>query len=289
MTEMETAATYAELLESVRRRLRGRVESPAKEAERLIAEAGGPAGHQILVRPAQPVDRDVAALVEAWSQRRAEGVPFAYVVGLCEFYGRRFEVGPEVLIPRMETEVLIEVSLRRCPLGAWLDVGAGSGAVALTLAMEQESPSTLFASDVSAAALRVARRNVARHDLGERVHLIRTDLLSGLTGLPRLTGIVANLPYVSEEEWWRLEEGVRKHEPRSALVPGGGTARDLRRRLINQARAVLVEDGCIALEVGAGQAGEARADLLEARFCDVTIDVDLSGVGRIVSGRWNRR
>jgi release factor glutamine methyltransferase len=136
--------------------------------------------------------------------------------------------------------------------------------------------------DVSLAALEIARTNVRRHRLGGRVRLTAGDLLAGIEPLPRFEALIANLPYVEPDEFWRLPPAVRDFEPATALTPPEGAA-TIRRRLLQAAVKVLNSGGWIALEVGAGQAGAARSDLLSSGFRRVEILNDYAGIGRIVS------
>ena len=200
--------------------------------------------------------------------------------------GDAFAWGPGVLIPRPETEHLVEVALERCPAGPLVDVGTGSGIVALTVALENDArQSPVLGIDCSAAALDHARRN--RELLGPAdVAFVRGDLLAPLRSAPCLAGVLANLPYVEPRDLALLAGDVRDHEPEMALVPRGERPASIRRRLLEQAARRLIPGGLLALEVGAGQAGQARDDLLAHGFREIGIHNDLAGIGRIVSAAW---
>ena len=207
--------------------------------------------------------------------------------GSQEFYGREFKVNRDVLIPRPETEILVERVLEELSAGVLVDVGTGSGAIATTLACEARSLDLqIVAIDRSLAALAVARENAENLAGARRIRFLHADLLSAIGGASRLHFVVANLPYVSENEWGRLQREVRDFEPKAALVPSQESTSALRRRLIRQCCERLVASGRVYLEVGAGQAGLARQELLAAGFRRVQIVNDYAGIGRVVTGQW---
>ena len=239
----------------------------------------------VVLRRSQSLTGDQLAAVERFVERRLTGEPLAYIEGVREFYGRRFRVDPRVLIPRPETEHLVEEALACFEGGVLVDVGTGSGAVAITLALETtQGNSTVLGCDLSAGALEVARGNA--QELGaRRIHWLQSDLLSGVSATTELAGVVANLPYVASHDVSILPRDVVEFEPSLALYPQGRSVAGIRRALLQQACRRLRRDGFVALEVGAGQAGQARDDLLAEGFRQVTIGNDLAGIGRIVAGR----
>jgi release factor glutamine methyltransferase len=206
-----------------------------------------------------------------------------YLTGARGFYHLNFYVTPDVLIPRPETEHLIEAALvwGRDRAGLRIaDVGTGSGAIAITLARHLPG-SRVWAVDVSAAALDVARNNASRHGVADRIAFVLGDLLEpAITAGQRFDLIAANLPYIPSAELDTLE--VVKHEPRLAL-DGGADGLDVIRRLLDQASRVLADEGLILLECAAGQ-GERVAALSRAAFPDAAVDVipDLAGHDRVV-------
>lgn len=275
-----------ELIAKVRDRLRGRVDSAALEAELLVAAAVGCERGQLARRAASDAGESAEEAAFDLAARRLRGEPVALLVGAREFFGRRFAVRPGVLVPRPETEHLVEVALAAGPRGTWADVGTGSGAIAVTLALERRGALRCLALDISPHAAECARGNARALAAGGQVDVVRGDLLECVAPRPGvLAGIVANPPYVEPGEWGRLPPEIRLHEPRLALVPGLEGSRGFRRRLIGQAAARLAAGGFLALEVGAGQAGDAREQLLAAGFRGVEIANDLAGIGRVVSGR----
>jgi release factor glutamine methyltransferase len=223
--------------------------------------------------------------------RRAAGVPTQYLTGRQEFWGLEFEVTPAVLIPRPETEHVVEVALDR--LGdrkdhalRIADVGTGSGCIAVALAHEFPR-SEIFATDISPAALEVARRNATRLAVAERVHFVEGDLLqpirAHLSSLEFLDLVVSNPPYIAREEQAQLPREVREHEPHTALF-AGLTGVELYSRLIREAEEVLGENGIIVLELGYNSLEHVQSIFsASAQWADVSVQNDLAGIARVVS------
>ena len=237
--------------------------------------------------------------------RRVAGEPTQHLTGKQEFWGLEFEVTPAVLIPRPETEHVVEVALER--LGAAgikidmktgapsprlriADVGTGSGCIAIALAHELPH-AEVFATDISVAALHVARCNGARHRVDDRVHFVETDLLEGISlsplaaaGSPRLFDlIVSNPPYVARDDAATLEREVREHEPETALF-GGPTGIEIYARLIEQAGALLRPGGNLVLELGYCAADSVRAILAaQPGWANICITNDLAGIPRVLA------
>ena len=204
-----------------------------------------------------------------------------YILGEQEFYGLRFEVSPAVLIPRPETEHLVEAALARltADIPARLaDVGTGSGAIAVALAHERPLVE-VDALDLSQPALQIAARNAAAHGVANRVRFLESDLLAAVAG-ERFAMIVSNPPYVPESEL--LEPQVRDWEPASALY-AGPRGLSIYERLIPQAREALEPGGWLLLEIGHGQQ-PALAGLL-AGWCEVAFEQDLQGIPRVAIAR----
>lgn len=211
---------------------------------------------------------------------RLKGKPTQYITRRQEFFGREFVVSAEVLIPRPETEHVVECALRVAH-GARriLDIGAGSGALAVTLALEGARDVTV-ATDISAPALRVARENARRH--GARVALVRTDIAAGLRGPFDL--IVSNPPYIPEAEIPHLQPEVRDWEPRLALA-GGADGAAAYRRIVPEAERLLCPGGWLVLEIGFQIEAAVRA-VFGPSWEDVTTGFDLAGLPRVISARY---
>ncbi len=220
-------------------------------------------------------------------ERRCLRIPLQHLTGVQEFYGRTYRVSPAVLIPRPETEVLVEAALRlTAALGSPLvvDVGTGSGCIALSVAAEQEN-ARVAASDISSEALRVARDNARQLGLDARVLFYEGDLLDALpTNLGPLDVVLSNPPYVDPNEKDELMPEVADHEPPVALYPAGD-ALTVYRRLAPMAHARLAPRGILAVEVGLGQARAVSALLESSSFETEEVLDDLQGIPRVVIAR----
>jgi release factor glutamine methyltransferase len=234
---------------------------------------------------------------------RASGVPTQHLTGHQEFWGLEFEVTPDVLIPRPETEHVIEVALDRLgaasggsapPNNAALriaDVGTGSGCIAISLAHELPS-AMITATDISAPALEVARRNATRHGVAQHIEFVECNLLDTLLHESRVTShesrpldvIVSNPPYIARREAATLPREVREHEPESALF-GGETGTEMYAPLIAQAGTLLKPGGILVLELGYNSAEHVSRLLNTPAWSDVAITNDLAGINRVASAR----
>lgn len=278
--------TVGELVREGRDQLRAvRVEPPGRESSRLLGHLLGLGESQVLSRDADAVPPEVEREFRALLARRKAGEPMAYLTGAREFYGRSFRVDPRVLIPRPETEHLVELALASVDAerARVLDVGTGSGCLAVTLAAERPRWSVL-ATDLSVAALAVARDNARRHGVSARVRLAAADLTSGLTleALDGLDLVVGNLPYVEEQVVPHLSVDVRDYEPRLALAGGGIDGLGTYRRLFDEL-AALRDGAVVALEFGLGQEDAVTsAAVAGGRFEVTRRGRDLSGIERNV-------
>ncbi|CAA9491710.1 MAG: Peptide chain release factor N(5)-glutamine methyltransferase [uncultured Solirubrobacteraceae bacterium] len=252
-------------------------ETPRLDAEVLLAAAMGVSRAAIVANPSAELEPDHAWQFAEWARRRRSREPVAYILGVKGFRRIDLEVDRRVLIPRPETEHLVEAALE-LPSGARVvDVGTGSGAVAL--ALKDERPDLeVIATDASPDALDVARANARR--LGLDVTLLEGDLLAPVAG--PVDAVVSNPPYVAEEERARLPADVIGHEPGEALF-AGADGLDLIRRLIPAAAALGAR--VVALEVGWTQAPAVAELLSAAGFAETAIVADLAGIDRVVVGR----
>jgi len=249
------------------------VETPRLDAELLLAEATG------IDRASFAADPEVAVVPAAGRRfgevvrRRLRREPVAYIVGRKGFRGIELAVDRRALIPRPETELLVELAVELEPR-TLLDVGTGSGAVALAVADELPG-AEVTATDLSPGALELARGNASRLGLDGRVKFV-----AGAAPSERFDLVVANLPYVREAEWSELAPEITDYEPREALV-AGGDGLDAIRGLLAEPPAC----DAIALEVGAGQAASVSRLVSEAGFAEVETRSDLAGIDRVVLGR----
>lgn len=249
---------------------------PAAERLILLCWALGSDRAEVYRRPHEPVPAAAAVRLDAAVRRRAAGWPLQYVTGEAWFWSHKLRVGPGVLVPRPETETLVDAALERLQGGGRVaDIGTGSGAIALALAGERPDLE-VTAVERSPRALRYARQN-----LGPEVRLLRGDLLQPLTAPQDV--IVSNPPYVSAAEYGDLAPDVRR-EPRTALV-GGRDGLSVLRRLARGAGQHLRPGGWLLVEIGAGQ-GEAVQEIFAAEgFGDIFLRTDLAGLARVVGGR----
>ncbi|MCI0419870.1 MAG: peptide chain release factor N(5)-glutamine methyltransferase [Acidobacteria bacterium] len=218
---------------------------------------------------------------------RRRGTPLQYLLGRQEFRGLEFEVTPDVLIPRPETELLVETALERFPIGEprIADVGTGSGCIAVAVANAMLG-ARLFATDLSEAALKIARRNASRHSVSERIQFLQGDLLLPLEPLDleeKLDCVLSNPPYVAERDLPALQKEVREWEPRMALV-GGPSGLDIYKRLLPQALRFLKPGGTLIMEIGYNMQA-AITGLFDASWNLEAMREDFSGIPRIVAAR----
>lgn len=292
---VETGATLGHSLRAARGRLHAAgIEDAEIEAELILREALREAGgdtrswaylfQRLNEIPTESQTRKLDALLA----RRLAREPSAYITGQREFRGLELSVTPDVLIPRPETELLVDQGLavlaampsQRPPIVA--DIGTGSGAVAIAMALER--PDTfVLGTDVSWAALAVARRNAERHGVQRRIDFRHGDLLQPVHDYVDL--IVANLPYVTTGDWAGLAPELREHEPRLAL-DGGNDGLDPIRALLHQAPSYLRPSGAVCLEFGIGQRDAIIAAAASA-FPHASIDVldDFGGIPRVLTVR----
>jgi release factor glutamine methyltransferase len=265
-------------------RARG-MESPRLDADLLLASALGTTRVQLFVDARRPLSAEELARFRELVKRRRTREPMAYILGSREFYGRTFKVDRRVLVPRPDTEALVEASLERTRGVSMsmraLDLCTGSGCVAITL--ERERPTSLvFAADASEAALAVARDNALR--LGAtRVAFRLGDLYGALEPGLRFDLVTANPPYIATGEIEQLQPDVRDFEPRQALE-GGADGLSLLRRVVADGTAHLVPGGVLAVEVGAGQAPAVEALFASAGFAAIERRRDYARIERVVSG-----
>jgi len=252
-----------------------------RDAELLLMHALGCDRAYLLTHPEMRMTAEQAALYQAWLARRARHEPVQYIVGEWEFFGLKFRVTPDVLIPRPETEHLVEAALARVDHDQPVriaDIGTGSGAIAVALAHALPL-ARVTALDISKAALEVAQGNAQRHGLEDRIRFVASDLLGAVSG-EQFDMIVSNPPYVAENE--ELEAQVRDYEPTSALF-AGPDGLDVYRRLIPQAQMALKAGGWLLLEMGQGQR-DALAQLLR-EWDDVGFVADLQRIPRVACAR----
>jgi release factor glutamine methyltransferase len=285
-TDEGRALAVTDLIRQGARRLaQAHVENPRLDAELLLAEAAGVTRANLFAGSIE-LDDETQRRFEALIGRRAGREPLAYITGRKEFYSLEFELGPGVLVPRPETETIVDVALKfingrvNCRL---LDIGAGCGAIALAI-ISNASGVRVVAADISTDALAIAHRNAVRLRLESRVRFVHADCWDTLDGgepLGRFDIVVSNPPYVCDSEIARLEPEIRDFEPRVAL-DGGPDGLDFYRRIVAGLGDHLFDSGAVILEVGAGQADAVASILHAAGFAGAGVSNDLSGIARAV-------
>ncbi len=265
------------------------VQAPQLEAQLLLGLAIGLPRVVILrgddIQPNQQQARELERLVSERERR----VPLAYLGGMQEFYGLTFEVTPAVLIPRPETELLVELAIRHLsgrPGPLIVDAGSGSGCIGISAAVHLPHARGVGV-DLSEVALAIARKNAVRNGVADRVTYVRGDMLDPIAG-GSVDLVVSNPPYIPTAELPGLQPEVRDYEPRMAL-DGGEDGFDFHRRLLTQAKRVLKPRGIIGIEVADGQALRLASLFHQAGFAEVNIHRDLAGIERVVEARFGPR
>ncbi len=289
---MPPSLTIAETLKRASEQLRAAsVPNDILDAQTLLAHALNKDRTYLIVNFNQPLSDDLTTEYESLMARRAAGEPVQYITGQQEFFGLEFEVTPDVLIPRPETELIIEEVIRLVQQKAaihpdWhpviVDVGTGSGCIAVTLARELETicdEATIIATDISATALQITRRNAAKHGLAERIEFREMNLLDDFPAQPFADFIISNPPYIAESEMPGLPREVRDWEPRGALTDFADGL-SFYRRLLKDAPALLNAGGHLMCEIGCGQAEAIRAMTDEKVWDEVRILADLQAIPR---------
>jgi len=272
-----------EVLRGTERYLADRgVENPRLNAEHLLAHALGLKRMELYLQFDRGLTETERAPLRDLVKRRGAREPLQHILGTAEFHGRIFTSDKRALIPRPETEQLVELArelAKAHPTPTLLDIGTGSGVIAITLALELPS-ATLHATDLSPEALALAAANADRHQLTDRIVFQQTDLLP--PGDTKFDLIIANLPYIPADDIATLSPEVR-HDPITAL-DGGPDGLDLIRRLIDTVSDRLAPGGALLLEIGAGQADAVNALLSARKFRDISLRPDYSNIPRFAVG-----
>ena len=254
------------------------VESPRLNAEHLLAHVLGKKNRiDLYLEFERPLGEKERAPLRDLVRQRAEGRPLQHLLGTVEFLGHAFATDARALIPRPETEQLVELVLAAGDFERALDVGTGSGVIALSLALKRPEAS-VTGCDISPDALALAKENAARHGLAERVRFVESDLLTTISGPVDL--IVANLPYIPQAEIRELSREVRR-DPALAL-DGGADGLDLIRRLVGGTPAVLSPGGTLALEIGHDQSERVCGLLSAQNFRDISPRRDYQNTERFI-------
>jgi len=274
--------TVLEVLNAASEYLRKKeVESPRLNAEHLLAHVLGKKNRiDLYLEFERPLGEGERAPLRELIRRRSEGIPLQHLLGTVDFLGNIFATDARALIPRPETEQLVEIVIAAGPFEKIADIGTGSGVIAVSLALKFPH-AAVTACDISPAALDLARENAERHKTTELITFCESDLVGSLAG--PFDAIVANLPYIPQGEMASLSREVR-HDPDLAL-DGGPDGLDLIRRLAGEAASKLAPGGLLALEFGHGQAGQVFEILSSHNFRDISRRRDYQNIERFLTAR----
>lgn len=262
------------------------IQTARLDAELLVAHALGIDRVRVYMDLDRPLTPDELGAIRELVARRRKLEPIAYILGRKEFYGRSFEVGPEVLVPRPETELVVERALALLPEGSdarVLDLCTGSGAIAISVALERPGV-RVDATDVSTAALALAARNAAAHGASDRVRFLEGDLFAALDPDARYALVLANPPYIADAEVATLAPDVAAWEPHLALA-GGPDGLAIVRRIVEGAPRALEPGGSLVFEIGKGQALAVLTLLAGPAWSEARAHQDLARIERVVEAR----
>ncbi|MDT7689252.1 MAG: release factor glutamine methyltransferase [Acidobacteriota bacterium] len=283
--------TIADALREAATRLRvAGLDEPRREAGSLLSHTTARDSAFLITHADEALTAEQLTTFRASVERRAAGEPFQYIAGRQEFYGLEFEVNADVLIPRPETELLVEKTLellKNVDAPLICDVGTGSGCIAVSI-LHARTDARGFALDISTEALRVAGRNAARHGVRERMQLVVSDGFDALGADEhreiRFDLIASNPPYIAEEDVEGLQREVREHEPRVALTPGGDGLSVIR-MLLAEAPQFLKPGGHLLIEIGFDQHEQVAALIAPRVWTLLDVHRDLQGIPRTVALR----
>jgi release factor glutamine methyltransferase len=263
------------------------VPTPALDAQVLLAHCIGRDRSFLHAHPECEFSDAEARMFRLLVARRMNREPVAYITGMKEFWSLPFAVNRNVLIPRPDTEIVVEAALNlfeRREKTRILEIGTGSGAISIAIATEREK-AIITATDYSREALAVAVRNALNNGAEQRITFLQGDLFTPVTG--RYDIIVSNPPYISEGDFDLLDPEVREHEPREALIAGPhGT--EFHGRLVEGAPDFLADGGWLVMELGVGQKKALEKMMHENGYCDIVFDRDYAGIERVVRARMRR-
>ncbi|MGB2691183.1 MAG: peptide chain release factor N(5)-glutamine methyltransferase [Thermodesulfobacteriota bacterium] len=265
------------------------IETPGLESYLLLAESDIVNDlSEIYAHPEKEVGQDTFNKFQELLQRRVKREPIAYITGEKEFYSKVYQVNPSVLIPRPETELLVDETLelaKQIESPLILEVGTGSGCIAVTLASYCDH-AKIVASDISQQALNVAKGNVIKHIQNEKITLKRADMLSSFKN-DLFDIIISNPPYITEKEFDLLDTEVKDFEPKIALTGGKDGLRYIK-EIISDSRRVLKDSGWCVLEIGYNQKKEVENIFADYGFTDISSTKDLNGIERVIKAKWKK-
>ena len=262
------------------------VDSPDLDARLLVMNALGWDASDLILRGHEEVAKDVLQTLEGHIARRLSGEPIDHILGYREFYGRRFNVTKDVLSPRPETEGLIDLSLSvisHIPAPQILDLGTGSGAIIISI-LAENSRAMGVATDISDSALKIAKRNAKAHNIEDRLSFYSSDWFDNISSQYDI--IISNPPYITDAAMTELSQEVKNFDPDIALR-GGSDGLAPYRHIISAAKQYLKPHGFLMFEIGYDQGRAVLALMQQSGFQNITLEKDLSGHDRIVTGQNN--
>lgn len=263
--------------------LKNYVSEPRLEAEGLLSFLLGVGREYIIVNRDKELSENIFERYKGLLDLRKDGMPYQYIVGKKHFMGLIFKVSPNVLIPRNDTEVLVEEVLKRLQKNdVVLDIGTGSGAIAVSIAKYKDVK--VYAVDISDDALSVARDNAYENGVLDKIVFLKSDLFSSVPKDVKFDVIVSNPPYIRSGDIDKLQEEVKK-EPKIAL-DGGEDGLLFYRKIVRDSKEYIKSSGIIAFEVGYDEAGDVSRILLDGGYGNIEIVKDLQGIDRVVLGKW---
>ncbi|MEG6567104.1 peptide chain release factor N(5)-glutamine methyltransferase [Thermoanaerobacterium saccharolyticum] len=263
--------------------LKSYVLEPRLEAEGLLSFTLGAEREYIIVNRDKEISEDIFERYKGLLDLRISGMPYQYIVGKKHFMGLIFKVSPKVLIPRNDTEILVEEVLKRLKKNdVVLDIGTGSGAIAVSIAKHKDVK--VYALDISDDALSVARDNAYENGVLDKIVFLKSDLFSSVPKDVKFDVIVSNPPYIRSGDIDKLQEEVKK-EPKIAL-DGGEDGLLFYRNIVKESKGYIKSGGIIAFEVGYDEAFDVSQILLDGGYGNIEIAKDLQGIDRVVLGKW---
>ena len=262
------------------------IEQPGIEARALLADAAGLEKIKIFSEPDMGVKRPAVEKFNEYIRRRSGGEPFAYITGQKEFYSRAFNVNRHVLIPRPETELVVETALGIIPDdGEYVlaDIGSGSGCIGVTICSIKKNVKAIL-GDISLPAIKTAKQNSTINNTGSATQLFNSAYIDFIKE-NSLDMVLSNPPYVRRDDYQALEPGVRNFEPPLALLAGEDGLIHIR-EIIIQSSSVLKQGGWLVVEIGTGQSNDALKLFEDAGFSNIKVKRDLNGIERVISGQW---
>lgn len=259
------------------------------DAVNIVSLVSAMRNEEVLANQHRELEGVSAERIKKLLEERAQGRPLAYITNKKEFFSEEIYVDERVLIPRPETELLVEESLKILEehkgMRHIIDMGTGSGAIGAIVA--KRALKEVLCIDISIEALRVAQYNARRLSVSEKTTFLCSNLFDGLRGTARFDMVIANLPYVAVDEWDGLMEDVKRYEPKTALL-GGEEGTEIYERFIEGLPGHLAEGGCVLCEIGGARQAATIGASLGARGFAVVSKRDLSGVERALIGTWTR-